>query len=92
MKLNKVSSKFFTPSQANASPRLIIYITMLHVQSSLLPFLHAELTDTKLRRFDKKAEKLNISVKISKINLILAEKLTPHLFYFVKFTRYGRQD
>ena len=92
VKLNKVSSKFFTLSQANASSRLIAYIAMLHVRSSLLPFLHAELTDTKLRGLDKKADKLNISVKISKINLILAEKLTPYLFYFLKFTRYGRQD
>ena len=76
-------------SQAKASPRLIAYITMLG--SSLLPFLHAELTETKLRGFDKRANQLNISVKISKINLILAEKLTPYLFYFVMFARYGRR-
>ena len=41
------------------------------------------------------ANELSISVKISKINLVLAEKLTSFscmdvLFYFVKFARYGR--
>ena len=38
----------------------------------------------------KRADELNIGVKISKINLVPAEKLTPFLFYFVKFARYGR--
>ena len=57
-------------SQAKASLRLIAYITML--RSSLLPVLHAELTETKLGRFDKRADKLNVSVKISKIKDLLS--------------------
>ena len=39
----------------------------------------------------KRADELNIGVKISKINLVPEEKLTPYLFYFVKFARYGRR-
>ena len=76
-------------SQNKASPTPIARIAML--RSSLLPFLHAELTETKLGGFDKRADKLN-RVKISKLNLIPAEKLTPYLFYFVKVARYGRRD
>ena len=39
-----------------------------------------QLAETKLGGFDKSANELNISVKISKINLIPAEKLSPCLF------------
>ena len=81
-KLKEVNS-----SQAKASPRLIPYISML--QSSLLPFLHAELTETKLGGFDKRADNLNVSVKNIKNKFNTREKLTPHHFYFVKFARYG---
>ena len=47
---------------------------------------NCQLTETKLRGFDKRADELNVSVKISKINLILAEKLTPFSAWMCSFT------
>ena len=40
---------------------------------------NCQLTETILGGFDKRGDELNSSVKISIINLILAEKLTPFL-------------
>ena len=50
--------------KAWAIPRLVAYIAMS--SSSLLPFLHAELSTDRnqARRFDKRVDKLNIGVKI----------------------------
>ena len=71
-------------SKAQASPRLITCVMML--RSSLFFMQNCQLTETKLGRFDKRASELNISIKISKIYLILAEKLTPFSAQMCSFT------
>ena len=47
---------------------------------------NCQLTETKLGGFDKRADELNIGVQISKINLMLAEKLTPFSARMCSFT------
>ena len=55
---------------------------------------NCQLTETKLEGFDKRADELNISVKISKINLILAEKLAlfSALLCSLTFSSPGTED
>ena len=53
---------------------------------SLFCMQNCQLTETELKRFDKRADELNISVKISKINLKLAERLTPFSARMCSFT------
>ena len=53
---------------------------------SLFYMQNYQLTETKLRGFDKWTDELSISVKISEITLMLAEKLTPFSAGMCSFT------
>ena len=67
-------------------PGLSLISRCYEAPCSLFYMQNCQLTETKLGEFNKRVDELNISVKISKINLILAEKLTSFSARMCSFT------